>query len=93
MLVARTFYANRLPFRIIDERNFVEIVKSLRCGYTLPNRRKLSGEFLNMDFERMMAASKSQIAKSPGVILVIDGRSNIRPDSIVNFVICSPIRV
>ena len=58
MLVARTFYGNRLPFRIIEEKSFVEMVKSLRCGYTLSNRRKLSKEFLNMEYDRVMAISK-----------------------------------
>lgn len=90
ILVARAFYSNRLPFRIIEEKNFVEMVKSLRCGYILPNRRQLSGEYLNMEYDRVMVISKSLIAKSPGVTLVIDGWSNIRHDSIVNFVICTP---
>ncbi|KAK9744447.1 hypothetical protein QE152_g7803 [Popillia japonica] len=69
MLVLRAFWTNRLPLNSIEESNFVEMVKGLCRGYILPNRRKLSGEFHNMEHDRVIDVYKSQIAKSLVVTL------------------------
>nr|XP_048724016.1 uncharacterized protein LOC125644307 [Caretta caretta] len=77
--VARFVYA---PFRMIENPHFINMVQSLRPGYSPPNRADFAGKLLDKVYEReIQQCAKGLQGKI--VNLSLDGWSNIHNDSVV----------
>lgn len=87
ILFARAFYSSSILFQIIEEENIVPAINGLQPSFLQQATTKQS---VDLEYEHVTNASKLQIAISYGVTLVIDGWSNMRRESIINIVICSP---
>ena len=71
--------------------SFIEFVKALRPGWITPDRRALAGRLLNEAVENITNQVTSKIASSLSPLaLVTDGWTNIRRESIMNFIVHTP---
>ncbi|KAM7170413.1 uncharacterized protein RBU57_005113 [Macrochelys suwanniensis] len=80
--IARFVYATNFPFRIIENPHLINMVQSLRPGYSPPNRADVAGKLLDKIYERDI----EQCAKGLGgkiVNLSLDGWSNVHNDPVV----------
>lgn len=80
--LASFFYACNIPFNIVENKEFIDMVQALRPGYKPPNRKQLGGKLLNEaanDIEDQM----KQMLKDSTITLVQDGWSSVTNDSII----------
>lgn len=59
-------------------------MKKIRPAYSLPSRYKLTNALLTAEYDRVSVAAASSLA------LMCDGWTNIRNESIINFVVTMP---
>ncbi|XP_019379387.1 PREDICTED: uncharacterized protein LOC109302279 [Gavialis gangeticus] len=50
--IARFIYATNSPFRIVNNKHFIDMVESLRPGYTPPGRADIGGRSLDTVYEK-----------------------------------------
>ncbi|XP_073216368.1 uncharacterized protein [Lepidochelys kempii] len=80
--IAWFLYATNSPFRMIESPCFINMIQSLRPGYSPPNRADVAGKLLDKVYEREI----EQFAKGlEGEIvnLSLDGWSNVHNDPVV----------
>lgn len=82
LLVAKFFYANNIPFSVVEHATFQDLISALRPGYHVPSRKALAGSLLDE-----VAAEVEEVAKKSlegkNVTLIEDGWSNIHNDPII----------
>ncbi|RNA14647.1 zinc finger BED domain-containing 1-like [Brachionus plicatilis] len=61
-----------LPFRIVENREFVDLVHELDNNYSIPKRKNLSGKILNEEFDRTVIRIKSCLAKASSISITLD---------------------
>jgi len=82
--VARFFFSANIPFRSVENDQFIQLNKMLRPGYLPPNRKKLAGALLEKVNEEVAASMKSEIEKDNITITIMqDGWSSTRNDPII----------
>ncbi|XP_065318646.1 uncharacterized protein LOC135926645 [Gordionus sp. m RMFG-2023] len=92
-LFAKAVYASNLPFHITENPYIQEFFKKIRPIYTLPRRRQLAGYLLDKASGDMEVRVADIIDKAPYLSIVSDGWSNIRNESIINFMVMTPVPV
>ncbi|RMZ93054.1 zinc finger BED domain-containing 1-like, partial [Brachionus plicatilis] len=61
-----------LPFRIVENKEFVDFVHELDNNYSIPKRKNLSGKILNEEFDRTVIRIKSCLAKASSISITLD---------------------
>lgn len=51
--IAAFFYSANIPFSVVENPQFIDMIASLRPGYYLPNRKQLGGTLLNEAYEKI----------------------------------------
>ncbi|XP_065315317.1 uncharacterized protein LOC135924197 [Gordionus sp. m RMFG-2023] len=92
-LFAKAVYASNLLFHITENPYIQEFFKKIRPIYTLPRRRQLAGYLLDKASGDMEVRVADIIDKAPYLSIVSDGWSNIRNESIINFMVMTPVPV
>lgn len=88
---AKIFYKTGIPFRVADSSSFIEYQKQLRPAYKPPTARMISGSLLNEAYLNMVNNIFSKLENcNKKFSIVSDGWSNIRNESLINFVLVSP---
>lgn len=82
LLVAKFFFANNIPFNIVEHHTFKELVSALHPGYTPPSRKALAGELLDQVSANVVNHMKKNV-EGKQVTLIEDGWSNIHNDPII----------
>jgi len=62
----------------------------MRPAFKIPTRYELSGSLLLKEYEKINSLVEEQIAAAESVAIICDGWSNLRNDSIINFVVTTP---
>lgn len=76
-LLAEFFFACNVPFVACESIYFKNLLKALRPAYTPPNRKKLSGPFLDMVNNKIGRRNDDLIAKMDNqTSLIVDGWTN-----------------
>jgi len=90
--MARFFYAENIPFSMVESSFFKDFMGTLRPAFAnhIPSRYELSTPLLNGTYEEMKTKVSSYMNDVEKVCLVSDGWSNVRGDSIINFVFTTP---
>lgn len=71
--VARFFYANNIAFNVLKNREFKQMIQSLRPGYNPPNREQLSGPLLDDIHDEIENKLKSELLNEVSLTLMTDG--------------------
>lgn len=90
--LAKFFYAENIPFSVVESNFFKDFLGSLRPAFTnhIPSRYELSTSLLSDTYDEMKMKVNAYMNDVEKVCLVSDGWSNVRGDSIINFVLTSP---
>lgn len=88
--LARAIYSSGTPLSITQNKYWQQAFKLIRPSYQLPSRYSLSKPLLKAEYARVMEKVDHQISEALCLTLISDGWTNIRGDSIVNFIICTP---
>lgn len=71
------FCNHTLPFHLVEEPDFIDLIKSLCPTYILPSKKQLSNTMLDLEYEKKFAKIQNNIRKASTVSLTSDGWSNI----------------
>ena len=86
-LFARFVFMCMLPFRIVEKVWFKEFISNgLFVLHTFPDRKRLSGELLDREYELVQDKVDKMLALLDYVQLSSDGWSNIRGEAIISYV-------
>ena len=91
--LARWVYADNIPFRVVESNFFKQFVTVLRPAFAhhISSRYELSTPLLNhTHYEEIKARVSSFTRDVEYMSLISDGWSNIRGDSVINFVLTTP---
>jgi hypothetical protein len=80
--VARMVYATNSPFRLVENRHFINLVKDLRPGYQPPSRKDIGGKYLDVIYTEEREKARKNL-EGELVCLALDGWSNIHNEPIV----------
>ncbi|XP_073507434.1 casein kinase I isoform X2 [Phyllobates terribilis] len=80
--IAQFIYATNSSFRLTENPHFINMVQSLRPGYSLPSRADVAGKLLDQVYDREMEQCATAL-EGKIVNLSIDGWSNVHNDPIV----------
>lgn len=90
--LARMIYGCNVPFHIVEHPAFVDFVSLINpaFGHRLPSRKEVAGSLLSRHFEKTKEEIIQLVEKSECVCVVSDCWSNIRHQSVVNFMVTFP---
>ncbi|XP_073512843.1 uncharacterized protein [Phyllobates terribilis] len=80
--IAQFIYATNSSFRLTENPHFINMVQSLRPGYSPPSRVDVAGKLLDQVYDREMEQCATAL-EGKIVNLSIDGWSNVHNDPIV----------
>ncbi|XP_073422200.1 uncharacterized protein [Dendrobates tinctorius] len=80
--IAQFIYATNSSFRLTENPHFINMVQSLRPGYSPPSRADVAGKLLDQVYDREMEQCATAL-EGKIVNLSIDGWSNVHNDPIV----------
>ncbi|XP_053169546.1 double zinc ribbon and ankyrin repeat-containing protein 1 isoform X2 [Hemicordylus capensis] len=80
--IAQFVYATNSSFRLTEKPHFINMVQSLRPGYSPPSRADVAGKLLDKVYDREMEQCATAL-EGRIVNLSIDGWSNVHNDPIV----------
>ncbi|XP_063907445.1 uncharacterized protein LOC135125715 [Zophobas morio] len=92
-LFARAVFVSGSPLSMSESDVWLQFFQSLRPCYQLPSRYILSTSLLDTQFEEIQSCVKSKISEASVLTLQCDQWSNVRNDSITNYVINTPTPV
>ncbi|RIB15476.1 hypothetical protein C2G38_2093109 [Gigaspora rosea] len=79
-----------LPFSIIENPWFINILKSLRSSYTPPTREYLANTLLNEEVIKINWETEEYLQTADNLTLGLDSWTNPQGASIYNFLIMTP---
>lgn len=89
-LLARAIYSSGSPLSLFEKKEWQDFFKRLRPSFAIPSRYKLSNSLLDNAFDRMQSIVDEKIKQASVLCLQTDAWSNIRNDSISNYLINTP---
>jgi hypothetical protein len=88
--LARFFYSTGIPFTVVESPYWLEFIKTIQPAYISPNRRNLANNLLNAEYQVEQQDLNTMLKQASNITLASDGWSNIRRESVLNFVLCLP---
>lgn len=89
-MLAKAIYASGSPLSLLDNIYWKKLFETLRPAYVLPSSYQLSNKLLDSEVNNIKCFVEKLIVGSHCLGLMCDGWSNIRNESIINFVITAP---
>lgn len=89
-MLARAIFVSGTPLSIVESPLWRDFLNRLRPSYTLPSRKMVSTTLLEKEYAAVKFSVDEQLKNSNVLHLQCDGWSNIRNESIINFVITQP---
>src|SRR5437764_3809870 len=88
--LARFFYSTGIPFTVVKNPYWLEFIKTIQPAYISPNRRNLANNLLDAEYQVEQQDLNTMLKQASNITLASDGWSNIRRESVLNFVLCLP---
>lgn len=88
--LAKAVFISGSPLSIVEHPLWIEFFKKIRPSYSLPSRYRLSSTYLDAQFTEMQTEINKQLQDTKNLYLQCDGWSNLRNESIINFVVSKP---
>ncbi|KAJ8969152.1 hypothetical protein NQ314_001893 [Rhamnusium bicolor] len=79
-----------LHFQLSKITNGKRFFKKLRPSFVLPTRYLLANRLLNDEYDRVQVQVEEKLRQSESLSLQCDGWSNLRNESVINFIIITP---
>lgn len=89
-LLANAIFASGSPISIAENASWKQFFKALRPSYKVPTRRAISTKYLDSIYTDMKKDLEDEIGSADNLNLQMDGWTNIRNESIINFIITTP---
>ena len=89
-LLARAIFASGAPLSLTENTYWQSAFNKIRPAYSLPSRYKLTNTLLYAEYARVSTTVNEEIASAQSLALICDGWSNVRNESIINFVVTTP---
>lgn len=83
--LARCVYEEGFPLSIVDKPAFKRFLRAVRPAYNPPARRQLSEQLLEEAYQRKKQEVDAALTKAPMISIVSDGWTNVRNESIINY--------
>ncbi|XP_067412762.1 heterogeneous nuclear ribonucleoprotein U-like protein 1 isoform X2 [Emydura macquarii macquarii] len=80
--IARFIYATNSPFRIVNNKHFIDMVESLQPGYTPPGRADIGGRLLDTVYEKELEQC-ARNTEGKFASLSLHGWSNVHNDPVI----------
>ena len=88
--LAKAILISGSPLSLVEHPLWISFFKEIRPSYTLPTRKRISCTCLDAEFNSVQSEIKEELHNSKNLHLQCDGWSNIRNESIINFVVTTP---
>jgi len=88
--LAKAVFISGSPLSLVEHPLWIEFFQKIRPSYVLPSRFRLSSSYLDAQYTEMQGEVKDQLEQSKNLHLQCDGWSNLKNESIINFVISKP---
>ncbi|XP_064475765.1 uncharacterized protein LOC135389662 [Ornithodoros turicata] len=88
--LAKALYSSNTPFAVVENEYWRELFNLVRPSYALPSRYLLSGPLLDAEFQRQRIHVEELLKSASYLTLLTEGWTNIRGESIVNFIVATP---
>lgn len=89
-LLARAIYSSGTPLAVLDNSHWKTFFRNLRPSFEIPSRWMLSGPLLDAEHDAVAVRVKTAINEADCLGVACDGWSNLRNESIVNFIVTTP---
>lgn len=92
MKLSKAIIVTGCPFKLFDHPLWHEFFEALRPSFNLPDRKKIGGDILDKIYTETKEEVQKKLESSNTEIfhLQLDGWSNLRNESLINFVISTP---
>jgi len=92
--LARAIYMTpSVPYNIFENEYWKYALNLLRPSYKPPSRHQIGSPLLNQEYDEVMVSAKKRIKAAPCIAIVSDGWTNTRNESLVNFLLTTPLPV
>ncbi|GBC07875.1 hypothetical protein RclHR1_07750002 [Rhizophagus clarus] len=88
--LAKFFYSAGIPFTAIENPYWLDFIQTILPAYNSPNRRNLANNLLDAEYQVERQNLDKVLNNASNITLVSDGWSNIRRESVLNFILCLP---
>lgn len=89
-LLAKAVYSSGCPLRLVEDKCWQNFFNAIRPSYKIPSRYDLGHKLLDNEYDSVQDQVKAKILMSSNLALQCDGWTNIRNESILNFVVTTP---
>lgn len=89
-LMARAIFASGSSLNLFEKKEWQDFFKRLRPSFVMPSRYKISNPLLENEFTRVQSIVEEKLNSASVLSLQTDAWSNIRNDSITNYMINTP---
>lgn len=89
-MLAKAIYVSGTPLGIVEHPLWREFFSKLRPSFNLPSRKQISTTLLDSQYEKTKEVVEKEIKNAKILHLQCDGWSNVRNESIINFVVTQP---
>ncbi|XP_034945950.1 uncharacterized protein [Chelonus insularis] len=79
-----------MPLHMVSNIYWKDFFKTLRPAFSMPSKDQISNKYLNEIYEEMKSAVENKIKKAYSVGVQCDSWTNVRGESILNFVVTTP---
>lgn len=89
-LLSKAIFVSGAPLSLFEHPLWEEFFAKLRPSFELPSRKQISTALLDFHYEKTKKMVDDEVKNSNVLHLQLDGWSNIRNESIINFVVTQP---
>lgn len=89
-LLAKAIFASGAPISMVSHPLWIELFNLIRPSYKLPARKTIANKLLDEEYTKMKSLLVESLSDAKNLNLQMDGWSNCRNDSIINFIITQP---
>ncbi|GES86127.1 zinc finger BED domain-containing protein 1-like [Rhizophagus clarus] len=88
--LAKFFYSAGIPFTAIENPYWLDFIQTILPAYNSPNCRNLANNLLDAEYQVERQNLDKVLNNASNITLVSDDWSNIRRESVLNFILCLP---
>lgn len=89
-LLSRAIYASGTPLQIVENQYWQAFFTRLRPAWKIPTRAAVSTRYMEREYASIQKSVNTKVHEAMSIGLMCDGWTNIRRQSIVNFVLTTP---
>lgn len=88
--LAKAIFVSGCPLSLVEHPLWIDFQQKIRPSYTPPSRYRVASTYLDAQYAETQAEVTSLLEESKNLHLQCDGWSNLKNESIINFVVSKP---